>query len=388
LYNLSVGLVSGDPNSLEATYALKTPTQLGLTANQTSAFDPILDALRLDDDASAAFAALSNAEDFFDAYEDLLPSYSSAAAEIATTAIRQGQAASSNRLASTRLHGLDEVSIWAQEIGYGVTRTPPTANGQEYDGNGFGVAFGIDGPLENGALFGLSGAFVASEVTEEGRPEGGEISAWFAQANVYLGAGLGPVDLDIIGGFGGGKLRSRRFVEIGDSFDAFTEADWWAFEGHGSVRVSAPMSVSNWFTMTPQAALTYVALSESSYTESGGGAAIDYDVDSAFSQRLWADAGVEFSARFQGRGQGAITPRMFLGYRANVIDDEAERTVRFASGGSDFTLIDDPVGDGGALVGIGFDATNGYSTFSLGYEGEFSDQIDRHSVNAAVRFRF
>ena len=46
------------------------------------------------------------------------------------------------------------------------------------------------------------------------------------------------------------------------------------------------------------------------------------------------------------------------------------------------------VGDGGPLIGIGFDATNGYSTFSLGYEGEFSDQIERHSLNAAIRFRF
>jgi outer membrane autotransporter protein len=388
LYNLSVGYVLGDPNSLEATYAIKTPAQLGLTANETAAFDPILDALRLDDDASAAFAALSTSADFFDAYEDLLPSYSSAAAEIATTAIRQGQAASNNRLSATRLHGLDEVSIWAQEIGYSVARTPPTGNGQEYDGNGFGVAFGIDGPLDNGALFGLSAAFIASEVTEEGRPEGGEISAWFAQANAYLGAGLGPVDLDLVGGFGGGKLRSRRFVEIGDSFDALSEGEWWAWEGHGSARVSAPMSVADWFTVTPQGALTYVALSESSYTESGGGAAIDYDVDSAFSHRLWADAGVEFSARFQGRGQAVIAPRLFLGYRANVLDEEAERTVRFASGGADFTLVDEPIGDGGPIVGIGFDATNGYSTFSLGYEGEFTDQVDRHSVNAAVRFRF
>jgi hypothetical protein len=46
------------------------------------------------------------------------------------------------------------------------------------------------------------------------------------------------------------------------------------------------------------------------------------------------------------------------------------------------------VGEGGPLFGIGIDATNGYSTFSIGYEGEFGDQIDRHSINAAIRFRF
>jgi hypothetical protein len=388
LYNLSIDYVTGDANSLQAEYIIKTPGELGLTANQTAAFDPILVALRLDEDASAAFAALSTEEDFFDAYEDLLPSYSSAAVEVATTAIHQGQSASTNRLSATRLQGLDEVSVWAQEIGYGLTRTPPTSNGQKYDGSGFGVALGIDGPLDNGAIFGLSAALIASEVTEDGRPEAGEIATWFLQANAYLGTAVGPFDVDLVGGFGGGKLQSRRFIEIGDDFSALAEADWWAVEGHGTLRISAPLSLADWFIVTPQGALTYVALQESSYTETGGGVAFDYDVDEAFSQRLWADAGVELSAHFSTRGQGRVSPRLFLGYRANVIDDAADRTVRFASGGSDFTLVDDEIGDGGPLVGLGIDATNGYSTLSLSYEGEFTDQIDRHSVNAGVRFRF
>lgn len=387
LYNLSIGVVLGDPNSLEANYDMKTASELGLTANQTVAFDPLIQALRLDEDAASAFASLSTQADFFDAYDDLMPSYSGAAAEIATTAIQQMQGATSNRLAATRLQGLDEVSIWAQEIGYLVTRTPPTANGQEFEGAGFGIAVGIDGPLDSGDLFGLSASFVASEVEEAGRPEG-EIASWFGQLNAYLGAARGPIDLDFIAGLGAGKTQSRRFVEIGEDFNAMSEGDWWAFEGHASARASAPMRMADWFIVTPQAGLTYVALSEQAYTEEGGGLAIDYDVDSAFSQRLWADAGVEFSGRLNWGARNVIAPRLFVGYRANVIDEEAERTVRFVSGGNDFTLIDEGLGDGGPIVGIGFDASNGYSTFSLGYEGEFGDQIERHSLNAAIRFRF
>jgi outer membrane autotransporter protein len=177
-------------------------------------------------------------------------------------------------------------------------------------------------------------------------------------------------------------------VEIGDDFEALAEADWWAFEGHASARASAPMALTDWFIVTPQAQLTYVALQESSYTEDGGGVGINYDVDDAFSQRLWADLGVEFSGRFGLMGDGVVAPRIFIGYRANVLDEAGERTMRFVDGGSDFTLVDDEFGSGGALVGIGLDATNGYSTFSLGYEGEFSDQVERHSLNAAIRFRF
>ncbi len=386
IYDVNIGLVLGDPNSLEASYILKAPSALGLNANQARAFNNIIDAVQTDAAASAAMALIDSALAFTDAYEDLMPSYASGAAELATTAIQQAQSATTNRLAATRLHDVDDVSAWVQEIGYGLERTPPTANGQAFKGQGFGVAMGIDGPLDNGALFGLSASFVASEVSEPGRPEG-EISAWFGQANAYLGTAMGPIDLDFIAGGGVGKMQSRRFVEIGSTFRALSEAEWWAFEGHGSVRASAPMRLADWFVITPQAALTYVALSESAYTEEGGGA-LDYDVDSALSQRLWGDAGVEFSTRFNLAGGTSVAPRVFAGYRTNLIDEQAERTVRFAAGGTDFTLTDEGFGDGAPLVGIGIDATNGYSTFSLSYEGEYGDQIDRHSVNAAIRFRF
>jgi uncharacterized protein with beta-barrel porin domain len=333
-------------------------------------------------------AAIPDEYEFFDAYEDLMPNYSSASTEIAATAIQQMQSATSNRMAATRMHDLDEVSVWGQEIAYGLKREPPSTNSQEFRGHGFGFAGGIDGPTDSGALLGLSASFIASEVDEPGRPEG-EISAWFGQANAYYATAMGAIDLDFIVGVGAGKMHSRRFVEIGNpvAFSALSEADWLAYEGHGAVRASAPMT-AGWFTLTPQAALTYVAINEDAYEEEGGGAAVDYQVDSTFSQRLWGDVGLELSGRWELGGRAVVSPRIYGGYRANLIDEEAERTVQFVSGGPAFTLTDEGSGEGGPVVGIGFDATNGYSTFSLGYEGEFGDQIERHSLNAAIRFRF
>ena len=392
LYNLAIELGNplapdGAANSLLLDFQIKTSTELGMNANQGIAFDPILEALRQDDEAAAAFASLDNEFDFFDAYEDLMPSFSSAATELAATAIQQMQSATTNRLAATRLHDLDDVSIWAQEIAYGLTREPTTFQGQEFRGHGFGLAAGIDGPTNNGGLFGLSASFITSEVEEPGRPEG-EISASFGQANAYYGAAMGPIDLDFVAGLGAGRLSERRFVEIGDSFNALAEADWWSFEGHGAVRASAPIRLAEWLVISPQTALTYVYLNEQGYEEEGGGAAIDYEADSVDSQRLWGDVGLEFSGRFRMGQRTTIAPRLYAGYRANLIDEEAERTFRVVSTGDEFTLTDEPLGDGGALVGIGVDATNGYSTFTLGYEGEFGDQIERHSLNASVRFRF
>lgn len=380
-------IVDGTANTLAATFTFKSAADLGLNNNEATAFDPIIEALRTDSEASNALLALSNAADFANAYEDLMPSYATGATELAATAIQQMQGATSNRLAATRLHDLHDVSAWAQEIGYALTRTPADANGQEFDGHGFGLAAGIDGPLNSGGLFGLSASFITSETQDAGRPEG-EISASFGQLNAYLGTAFGPVDIDLIGGLGAGKMHSRRFVDIGDDFSARTDADWWGYEGHGAVRASLPLSLTPWLIVTPQAALTYVALQEQGYTEEGGGTAIDYDVGDSFSQRLWGDVGLELGGRWNMRNETVVAPRLFVGYRANLIDEAAERDFRFVSGGDSFTLADETLGDGGPLVGIGIDATNGYSTFSLSYEGEFGDQIERHSLNAAIRFRF
>jgi len=392
LYNLSIGLTNpmaadGAPNGLEATYALKSAAALGLGSNGASAFDAVIAALRTDTSAANAVLAIDNQTDFLKAYGQLMPNYSSGATELAATAIQQMQSATTNRLAATRLHDLRDTSVWGQEIGYGLTRDAPDLNSQSFRGSGFGFAGGIDAPLDNGAIFGLSGSFLTSSTEEPARRDG-DISATFGQVNAYLGTAMGVFDLDFVGGLGAGKTRSRRFVNIGADFSAIAEAEWWAFEVHGAARASMPLSMGNWLVITPQAQLTYVGIDDQAYTESGGGDSIDYSVDSAYSQRLWGDVGVEFAGHMRMRGELVISPRLYLGYRANVLNEETQRTFQFVSGGPSFDLTDESVGNGGPLVGLGVDASNGFSTFSLTYEGEFTDQIQRHSLNAAVRFRF
>ncbi len=100
----------------------------------------------------------------------------------------------------------------------------------------------------------------------------------------------------------------------------------------------------------------------------------------ALSQRLWADVVVDFSARWRMQGKGVIAPHFMVGYRANALSQEEERDFRLVSGGNIFTLVDEGAGAGAPLVGVGVDATNGFSTFSLNYEGEFGDEIDRHGL--------
>src|SRR5690606_16223348 len=64
LYNLNVDFAQGDPNSLAATYGLKTTGELGLTTNQAAIYTNLVDALRQDAAASAAMSSILNAGDF------------------------------------------------------------------------------------------------------------------------------------------------------------------------------------------------------------------------------------------------------------------------------------------------------------------------------------
>lgn len=386
VYNIEIAVSAGDPNALEARYALKTAAELGLNANETAAFAPLIDALRLDDAASAAFANLDSEEDFFEAFNDMLPNFSSASAELALTAISRGQSATTNRLAGARMGELRTDSAWIQEIAFAVERDAPSF-GVDYEGSGFGFAAGFDGPLAPGMFLGLSAAFTTSEVEETDRE--GTISASFGQVNAYLGGGLGPLQWDIVAGGGAGFFSADRQISFG-GFSAETEAEWMGYEGHAMGQVGLPLRLGDRFSITPRASIVYIGLREDGYEEEGGGVAIDLVVDESTTTRMWSDAVVDIAWRFgNAAGGGAeITPKLSFGYRANIADDPAERTVRFGAGGTPFTLIDEEIGEGGPLLGFSLTGGNDHTQVSLIYEGEFADTIDRHSFNAALRFRF
>jgi hypothetical protein len=385
LYNVSINTLAGNPNALEARYRVKTADELGLNRRQAPALTPLVEAMRRDSRANAAFASLETADAFNAAYNQLLPNHASASAELAAIAIDQAQRVTTNRLQVSRASAIRNDSFWFQEIAYGVDRDAE-AFGVDYRGYGFGLAGGIDGPLSNGGVFGLAAGFITSEVEEPQRRRG-TLSTTLVQANAYLGMETAGLNWDFVMGGGLGQLSSERLVDIGPSFSATAEADWWGAEGHASAQVSAPYAVGDRMTIEPRAGLTYLALYEQDYEEEGAGAGINLALDSVVSNRLWADVAATVGYRF-GRGEQTWTPKLSVGYRHDLIEDVADRTTRFVSGGSDFTLTDEAITGGGLLLGFGLDTGGEWSNFSVQYEGEVRDGLQRHSLNAAVRFRF
>ena len=64
--------------------------------------------------------------------------------------------------------------------------------------------------------------------------------------------------------------------------------------------------------------------------------------------------------------------RAFMAAIARTCLTKARNARWRLSTGTPFTLTDDGVGQGGPVIGIGFDATNGYSTFLARLQGEFA----------------
>ncbi len=383
LYNVEVRQDEADPTRLEAAYTIKTAEELGLNRNQTAAYDEVVAALRRDDVVAEAFSTLDTEADFFQAYGDLLPNYAPVGVEMIRTALMEVDRASSNRLADARLRDFQHATIWLQEIGFVQERE--TETGAPFDSSGFGFAAGIDGPLESGQIFGLTASFVAGDADQAERTDS-TISAALGQVGAYIGASAGPFDLDASGGLGLAHMSASREVAFG-GFEARTEADWLAYAAHATLRVSAPRALASFLIVKPYGELAYVLLSEEGYEESGGGAAIDLAVEGAVSQRLSGEVGLEIAAPFAFTS-AQIAPRLTLGWREDLIEESAERDVRFVSGANTFLLIDEPLGGGGAVLGFAVTGAGANTALTLAYEGVFGDTLESHSLNASVRFRF
>lgn len=385
IYNVVIQRDTVNTDILEVAYDLKDATDLGLDRNQAAAYTAVLEALRTNEDAVTGFIGIDSQADFDAGLADMMPNFSSATTEITATTIAQGQRASAHRLAAARLSGQRDSTIWVQEVAFNIQRDAEEY-GVDFDGSGFGVAAGIDGQTNSGAIFGLSLAFVGAEneATEKTENVG---SLQLGQANAYLGFGLGAIDIDAVVGAGVGRISLRRDVSFG-GFSASNEADYLTYEGHASVRASAPFELSDWLVIRPYAEALYIGMQENEYEEEGGGSAVDMIADSVFSQRLWGEVGTEISVPLRLFGAN-LAPKITLGYRADLLEDETERTYRFNHAGAlPFTLVDESVGEGAPVAGFSLQGGDEGTQITVSYEGEFGDTLERHSLLAGLRFRF
>ncbi|MCP2670405.1 autotransporter outer membrane beta-barrel domain-containing protein [Maricaulaceae bacterium EIL42A08] len=386
LYNADISRAEGDPNTLLLTLSRKTADELGMNVSQAAAYDEAFAAMTAINELGNAFAAIQTADDFFGAYNQLLPEYASSAIQFALASNDAAAGALSSRLRNARLSPDDLAGVWVQEFGYFADRNA-TSFGPGYRGQGVGLAMGIDRPVGPFYAMGFHLVGAASEVEEiDGFDE--PMVAISGQFGTYAAIDLGGVDLSGSFGVGYDYFETERNILI-DSFSTVNTAEWSGWHLTASAQAGRDFQVGAW-TLRPEASLTWLSLFESGYTEQNEDP--DFNqlaliVDDRESSVLTAGATFTVGRRF-GTDISWWAPSFRLGYRGELLGEDMDTVAQFGESGSPFTLQSEALPGSGILGGFGLSAGSQYTTFTFAYDTDVRDDFIRHVARLVVRLTF
>lgn len=386
LYNAALQRDPDNANSLVLTLRRKTAQEVGLDESRAAAYGEALAAFEAVEALSVAFAGVRTQQDFFNAYDQLLPEYATSAIQFALASNDAAAGALSVRLANARLAPDDMAGVWAQEFGYYADRSA-NAFGAGYRGQGVGLAMGLDRPMGPFYAVGFNVLGAASEVEEvEGFDE--PMVALTGQIGTYAGLDLGGVDLSGALSLGYDYFESERNILIG-AFASTNTAEWSGWHVSASAKAGRDFTFNRWL-LRPEASLTYLSLFESGYTETAEDPANDplaLIVDDRESAALLGAATLTLTRKF-GNDVSWWAPSINVGYRGDFLNDENETTARFGETGSPFTLRSSSLSGSGVLLGFGLSAGSDYSTFSFAYDADVRDDFVRHVARLVIRLTF
>lgn len=378
--SLKVDQAAGD---VVADVRRRTATEAGLGTAEASAFDAVFEAFDRDADVRDALLAKTDEAGFRALYDQFLPDYSGGLFQVlAAGAEAAGRAVDEE---PTRLPP-GGLRVWTQEIAFIVRRDIGRPGG--YQAAGFGLTGGVEAPDTALGSIGLQTSFLNADVDEKGSAAGETLDATVLSAGVYWRETVGELTaaLSVSGGYVD-LSSTRAVVDEAAGLSREAEADWSgaSLTAHAGLRYTFRAGA---FYARPQAALDYLRLKEDARRETGGGEAVDLDIDSRDGAQLATFVGAAFGWRAGQEADFSWSPEVTLGWR-QVTGDGPGRTVsRFVSGGPDFGL-DAPELDGGA--GVARLALRGEGLwYDIGLEagGEARDGYQAYDARFTARFVF
>lgn len=380
LYASTLSRDPGDNNTLILTMRRRTAGELGMHSNQGAAYNAAFQTWEDNRALGAAFASLTTADDFFSAYDQLLPEYSASAIQFAIASNDSAIGALSNRLDAARRSPDATGGIWVQEFGYFADRAA-NAFGPGYRGQGVGVAAGIDRPAGPFYTVGLNIVGAASEIAESNGVDE-PMTALTAQFGGYGGFEAGGFTGDFYAGAGVDRFESERRVLIG-TFDQTANAEWTGYHYAASARFGRDLEMGRWYAR-PAISVDYLRLFESSYEETGGGAGIDLLVDDRVTQTFSSTASFTIGAVY-GESDAWWSPQFRIGYRNELGGVDSETTARFVGYNNPFTFQAEDLPGSGVILGFALQAGSDYSTFSFDYDADLRDGFIRHTARLVLR---
>ncbi len=406
LYNTSLSL--SDPNTLVVTLDLRNPTAsledggLGLDQVQAAAFGsvvdgtfqngPVLQALAATPQLGNAFANITEADDFYAAYNQILPEFSGAAKQFVLANVDGAVGAVGSHLDAARRSPDKPGGAWLQEFFYFADRDLAGLS-EQYRGEGFGFSGGLDTELGPFHAVGVSLGFASTEVEDViGNDQPLDVRTY--QLGAYAGLEKNGFNLDIYGGGGISDFEQNRFVSVG-SFSGAAQGEWQGLHANAALRAGYEVNISDKFWARPSLSLDYLYLNEYGHTDTGS-EGVRLRVDGRRSETAAATAMLDFGAKFQGK-RTWIRPSLRVGYRNEFLSDPVETAFRFQGlSDADGNLFDSDLArlrafafpDEGVLLGFTIAAGSEYSAIGFDFDSDIRDGFIRHTGRIVVRLLF
>jgi hypothetical protein len=406
LYNTSLEL-AGD-NTLVVTLDLRNPTAsvenggLGLDQVQAAAFGQVVNgefqdgavfqALTSSDALGNAFSNITEADDFYAAFNQILPEFSGAAHQFVLANVDGAVGAVGNHLDATRRSQDKPGGAWLQEFFYFADREKAGLS-EQYRGEGFGFAGGIDTAFGPFHAVGVNASFASTEV-EDVIGIDAPLDVRTYQLGGYAGYENKGFNLDVFGGVGYNEFQQSRSVVVGQ-FAGSANAEWDGFHANGAIRAGYTVPVSEKIWARPSLSVDYLYLNEYGHTDEGADG-IRLRVDGRQTETAAATAMLDIGTKFQGK-RTWIRPSVRVGYRNEFMSDPTETEFRFqgledASGNffdselARLRAFDLP--DQGIILGFTVAAGSEYSSIGFDFDSDIRDGFIRHTGRVVIRLLF
>jgi len=406
LYSTSLDLA--DPNTLVVTLDLRDPTTsvanggLGLDAVQAAAFGsvvdgqlqngPVLDALTSVSGLGNAFANISEADEFYAAYNQILPEFSGASRQFLLANVDGAVGSVGSHLDTARRSPEKTGGAWLQEFFYFADRELAGLS-EQYRGEGFGFSAGLDTAFGPFHAVGVNAGFASTKVEDVvGIDDAMNIRTY--QLGAYAGLQSGNFNLDLYGGGGISEFEQNRRVSV-ESFTGTASGDWEGAHANAALRAGYEFAINDKFWARPSLSVDYLYLNEYGHTETGT-EGVRLRVNGRTSETAAATAKFDVGASFQGK-RTWIRPSIRVGYRNEFISDPLETTFAFQgltdSNGGVFdselaTLRAFAFPDESILLGFTVAAGSEYSSIGFDFDSDIRDGFIRHTGRIVVRLLF
>jgi autotransporter-like protein len=362
----------------------RTAEEAGFNKAEAAAYDSIYQGLPRDSGILAAFVNQTDRDGLLGVYDQMLPdhaggvtralSWSSEAAGRAAADWPRGEASPG----PTR--------GWTQEIGLGESKD--RADASAYRIYGFGAVGGIESVSATGGAVGMTAGFTTANVNNPDTPGDDEVGLSQLSLGAYWRGVFGRFHADAQVGAGYVWANQRRELIYADTTQIVHRVATSSWSGY-SLYSRAGLQydyVANRLSITPGVHLDYFRLFQGGYTEKGGGAGFDLDIDSKTSDVLSGTASVVVGYSFGGRTK--IRPEIEVGYRQVITGSAGATEGEFVSGGIPFTLFGEPIEGGGPIARIGLRAFNEFLDLRLDAGGEFRDDYTDLDIRLTARVVF